>query len=238
MANRSYLLAVLALVAVVAVGCGGSDGEGGGSDERSARDIQPEAQQRAESIVLELSDFPDGWRASPAEGDEEGAEEFRRCIGGDFSKFTINGEAESQDFAMGETAEAASSATVFATDQDAQDATGEVTQGLTSSTVEDCVTDLFTKFAKKESGDIKVGDVDVGELSFTPPEIEEAKAFEIAVPVEAEGLEATAYIDFTFLRESNAVAIVFTLDVLDRFDPELLKDLLEALAGRMSGAPS
>jgi hypothetical protein len=114
-------------LAFLATGCGDSDGDGdgdGGSGDEGApvRDIQPQAQQRAESIVLELSDFPNGWRASPAEDTQDRADEFRECLGADYSGSTINGEAESQNFAMGENAQAQSDSTVFESEQDAVDA--------------------------------------------------------------------------------------------------------------------
>ena len=56
----ALLFAVLALLASA---CGG-DQMGGGDVGAPVRDIQAEAQETAESIVLELSDFPNGWRAS------------------------------------------------------------------------------------------------------------------------------------------------------------------------------
>ena len=58
-----------ALVVVLTVGsaCGGN-----GSDETaSARAIEPEAQQRAESVNLTLADFPDGWRVAAPESDDD-----------------------------------------------------------------------------------------------------------------------------------------------------------------------
>ena len=59
------------------------------------------------------------------------------------------------------------------------------------------------------SEDFDVADVDAGELSFTPPDVEEARAWQIAIRVEgaaggeSEGASATAYIDLIFLREGG-----------------------------------
>jgi hypothetical protein len=84
--------------------------------------IDSEAQARAESMRLQLTDFPDGWRAGePSEEDEEADEAFRDCVGVDFSDFTVIGEASSDDFAMGETATAFSESKVFETEEMAAD---------------------------------------------------------------------------------------------------------------------
>ena len=109
------VVAALSLVLATCTACGGN-GDGDGSASGSA--IEPEAQERAEAFVLKLSDFPNGWRGSaPEEEDEEGAETFRRCAGIDFSGLTRIGEAESLDFATGESTEASSEAVVFASEQ-------------------------------------------------------------------------------------------------------------------------
>ncbi len=67
------------------------------------RAIEPEAQQRAESIVLTLSDFPDGWQAEADTAEDDADQEaFNECVGADYSGLTIIGEAHSDDFLMGE----------------------------------------------------------------------------------------------------------------------------------------
>jgi hypothetical protein len=83
------LVAAAAAVLVVTPACGGNGGSGGdGDDTASERAIEPEAQERAESIGLKLADFPNGWRASAPEEDESGQEEFNKCIGVDYSELT------------------------------------------------------------------------------------------------------------------------------------------------------
>jgi hypothetical protein len=236
--RRTCALAVLAGLAVI--GCGGDDSGGGGetdSDESSvARDIQPEAKARAESLVLRLSDFPNGWRASPAEDQDKASSEGRACAGTDFSGFTVTGTAESQEFAKAQ-AEASSEASIFESADDAHAAIAEFGQGLGRSTTEDCFRDLLVKAALEEDSgeEYKVGEVDIGELSFSPPAVEEARVWQIAIPIEVQGLAPTVYLDFSLLREGDAVATVTTVDVFDPFDPDLRDDLLKALAGRVSG---
>jgi hypothetical protein len=96
-------------------------------------------------MVLELSDFPDGWRASPSTSDKDSADKFRRCIGSDFSALTIIGEAESKDFAHEDTTEASSDSTVFENENQAQDAMGQVSKGMNSPAAEHCFRDLVEK---------------------------------------------------------------------------------------------
>jgi hypothetical protein len=80
---------------------------------------------------------------------------------------------------------------------------------------------------------------DVGELSFSPPDVDEAKAWQIVIPVEitsgvGEGFTPDVYIEQVLLREGDTVARVFTEDVLTEFDEELRNQLVQTVAGRMS----
>jgi hypothetical protein len=54
------LVAAAAAVLVATPGCGGNGGGGGGDDAAPGSAIEPEAQKRAESMVLTLADFPNG----------------------------------------------------------------------------------------------------------------------------------------------------------------------------------
>lgn len=161
-------------------GCSGGDGGNSNTGEarnttsheeskgtRSAREIDPAAQARAESLLLLLSDLPDGWRGSPSEDDDEGDEESRRCLGTDYSDFTIIGEADSDEFSMGENTSVDSEATVFESETDALGSLEEFASGMRSSKVEDCFSDAVRKEIRGE--DYKLGEVDVGELSFSSP---------------------------------------------------------------------
>ena len=188
----------------------------------------------AGSAGLQLSDFPDGWRASAPEdeGDEESAE-FRECLGVDYSDVTIIGEATSDDFAMG-SAEATSDVAIYETETEATTALEELSAGLQSESATDCVTDLMKE--NVESG-VEIGDVELGELSFTPPTgVDEAHAYQLAVSAESqpadEGMSATVYFDIIDLREGDLVSRIQTVDVLSEFDPELRDQLVEAVAGR------
>lgn len=235
-----------ALVVVLTVGsaCGGN-----GSDETaSARAIEPEAQQRAESINLTLADFPAGWRASAPESDDDtGREVFNECIGVDYSGLTRIGDAESQDFfAQGGSTQASSAVVILDDEQQAEDAMSKYSEGFGGSAAEDCFQDVIERAVRAEGDNegfkgFKLGEVDIGELSFTPPDVDEAQAWQIVIPLEStsgagEGLEPNFYLELVLLREGDATARLLTQDVLTEFDRDLREKLIQTLADRMTQA--
>jgi hypothetical protein len=229
---------LVVLVVCAGAGCGG--GDDGDEGTAAGRSIKAEAQERAESIVLKLSDFPDGWRASPSEQDTAAQEDFRRCVGLDYSEWTLHGAAESKDFAK-ESAEVSSAASVFASEAQAQAALSEFENGMGTTQAEDCVRDLMEQALKEEENadEFEVGEIDVGQLSITGPAVEDTSAWQIAVRFDvtsgvAEGLSPTAYLDLVNLRDGEALTIMTTSDVLTPFDSELRDELLQTLASRMS----
>jgi len=230
----------LAVALVLAFSACGGDGNGDGGGSQFKRAIEPEAQERAESILLTLSDFPDGWQAgAPAAEDEEGDEAFNDCVGADFSAFTIIGDAGSDDFAMGETAEASSDAQVFETEQMAEQAVEELAEALEGGQAGSCMNEMLGDL---DDQDFEITLAELDELSFTPPPgVDYASGWEVAVTVEgkagsqAEGVSATAYVDIVQLRKGATTAELTAVDVLTPFDPELRDELVAALADRMSG---
>jgi hypothetical protein len=233
---RQALALTLSCLAISA--CGG-DGDGNGGGSQLQRAIEPEAQERAESMLLTLSDFPDGWRAdAPEEEDEDSSEGFRECAGADYSALTIVGEARSDDFAMGSTAQASSQAEVFESEEMAAAAVAEFTQAFASDEASACMNDYLGNLGDAE---VEFTGAELGELSFTPPSgVDDASAWQVAVTVtgkpgtQAAGASVDAYIDFIQLREGERTAEVTTLDILSPFDPELRDDLVAAVAGRMA----
>jgi hypothetical protein len=236
---------VLVLVAGISACGGDGDEESGGSTNTGSAtsvEIDAAAQERAEEVVLQLSDFPTGWRASAAEEeDESGAEKLRECIGVDSSGTTRTGEADSQNFAK-EQAEVSSTAAVFAQVAQAESWMSEYTAGLSGSKAADCFQELIEDAYEESGGQAgtKIGEVEVGQLSFTPPAgIDEAAAFQMVVPVEitsgeGAGLSPDIYYEYVILREGDTASAVQTADVLTAFDPELRDQLVAAVAGRMT----
>jgi hypothetical protein len=230
MRARAAIVLAVSLAAVTA--CGGDGGAAKGT--RAKRAIQANAQQRAESVVLRLSDFPNGWRASAPEQETPGAEKFRKCLGADYSALTIIGEADS-DFAMANT-KATSTATVFAGEGQPEVAIKKLAEGMKSAAAPDCFRDLI-EHANEVT---EVDDVDVNGLRLTtPPGIAETKAWQIAVSFHVtsgagKGLSPTAYLEFVTLREGENLATVQTSNLQRPFDHEVLGTLVQALADRIS----
>ena len=227
------------LAIVAAAGCGGGSDDGAsGSAAQTA--IEAGAQERAESSLLQLSDFPEGWRAStPDEEDTEGQEKFRACIGVDYSALTRTGDAQSRDFEM-LSEEASSQTSVFEDAEQAETALDRFVSGISGAEVGDCVGDLLKESAPAENQEeFEVGEVEVGELNVTLPDVEQATAWQIAVTLEftsgeAAGLSPEIYIDQIHVREGDAIATLQTVDVLTPFDPELRDELLQTIADRLS----
>jgi hypothetical protein len=230
------LLLALAL-SLLASGCGGGDDDGGGAGE-AKRSIAADAQQHAQAAVLQLSDFPDGWKATPAaEEDESSDDDLRECIGADYSALAITGEASSDDFSMGESAEVSSDATVFDSEDGAARAFEAFSAGMESESMNECMQKLIEQSAETDV-EVEIGDVELGELSFTPPAgADDARAWQVAIPVEVTsgagaGLSPTVFVDMVALREGDTIALVGAFDVLTPFDSELRDQLVAAVAGR------
>ena len=234
---------MLGVILATVSACGGGDSGGGGSDVRtSAEAIEPEAQQRAESIVLKLSDFPTGWRGSAPEGSDDDDDGFRECVGTDYSALTRIADAESHDFSMGESAEVTSDVAIFKDEQQASDALAEFSKGMNGTAAEDCFQDRIEKAARDEStgsDEFNFGEVDIGQLNIKRPEkVEDTAAWQIVVPVEitsgvGEGFTPSFYIEYIALREGDAVAYVTTQDSFDPLDSGLRDKLVATTAGRM-----
>jgi hypothetical protein len=85
------------------------------------------------------------------------------------------------------------------------------------------------------------GEVDIGELSFTPPDVGEAQAWQIVIPLESTsaagaGQELSFYLELVLLREGDTTARLLTQKVVTEFDRDLRDKLIQTLADRMTRA--
>lgn len=233
-------LAALALAAGAACG-----GKGSGSETGARSAIEWRAQVRAESIGLELSDFTSGWRRSPPE-DQANPDELNICLGVDFSGLTRIADAESQEFAMGEVLRASSTVVIFKSAQEAGEALRELAGGMSGDAAEECVQDFLESAFAADGGPAQglvLGDVSLFELSLGGPAVEEARAWQVTIPMEASSgavqrVFATGQIETIYLREGSTVATVTVANAVTDFDPKLRDRLVQAVAGRMSGSRS
>ena len=149
---------------------------------------------------------------------------------------------------MGDSAEVESEARAYASTQEAATASQRYVAALADdATVEDCFRDLVEQ-AIKDQGQtdvgLEIGDVDLGELSFTaPPGIEEAKAWQIEVPFEItsgefKGASQSLFLELVVLRQGDARAVVKTQDEDSPFDTGLRDELVRAVASRMQVSPN
>jgi hypothetical protein len=154
------------------------------------------------------------------------------------------GDAQPQDFfshrraVEGGATQASSAVVIFDDEQQGEDAVSRYSESFGGSAAEDCFQDVIERDNEGFEG-FKLGEVDIGELSFTPPDVDEAQAWQIVIPLEAtsgvrEGLEPNVYFELVLLREGDTTARLLTQDVLQEFDRELRDKLVRAVAGRMA----
>lgn len=221
MTARASLIAVL-LAALVGAGCdGGGDGAASGDERAAETAITDEHQALAEAAVLQLTDFPTGWRAEMDE-DEEQASDV--CANIDLSDLVTTGRAESENFMLGSVTTAWSVVSVY--EDGADQAFGQFASDETAN--------CFRDFLQKEDppGDEEIGEVTVGEISF--PKIREmSRAYQIVIPVESEGPSPSFYVDLVFLQNGRSVGLVVFVDALTPFDDDLKVQLSKAVASRM-----
>jgi hypothetical protein len=134
---------------------------------------------------------------------------------------------------MGENPEASSNARVLEDDAQAKDAFEALSKGMASA--RNCIQTLLPPLGK----DFKVGNVEVGKLRINLPGVDEARAWQIAIPVKvisgaSKGDTLTGYIDLVYLRKADVLVRMKTVNVASPFDSELRAKLLQALASRMS----
>jgi hypothetical protein len=206
---------------VVAAGCGG--GGGGGDPETVIRD---QDQARAEMIVFHLDDFPTGWAVEPDDNGSDG-DSGDECFDLDLSDLTINGDADSDDFAA-ETTFASSTASIFETEAEARSAFERLVEKDLSS----CLVEL-TKQGLEESGeDVAVKSASPDDLAL-PSFGDRSNAYRVRLQLESEGFEVPAVLDVVLMQRERAFAAVVYVAVLDPFPAELEEELTRKLVERM-----
>jgi hypothetical protein len=217
---RTPVLVALATAAIVlaASACGGGDDR---ESLNAQTQITADDQRDAEQIVLQLGDFPSGWRAEADGDDEDDAD----CLDVDFSDLTITGEAESKTFVKGNAPIASSKAAVY---QDTEQA-GEAFERIATDELAEC----FSDYMKKQSDDdVTVGDVSFGELTF-PKMGDRSAAYQIAIELRASGITPTAYVDLVFIQHERALVLLAFVDIFTAFDQAQKEALAGTVAKRM-----
>ena len=214
-------LLVLLLGAAALAACGGG---GGGGEAQTV--IEAADQARAESIVLQPSDFADGWTSSPHE--EEGGIEVAGCVELDLSDLTVTGDADSEDFTR-QPAFVVSSATVFATREQAEQAF----ESYAREELARCIADGLARSAEAGSGD----GVDVGEAAVTdlpePAVGDRSRGYRAKLTLAVEEEQASLFVDFVFVQRKRSLATVAFASLLQAPGRALREDLTAKVAARM-----
>lgn len=208
--------------------------------------LDARSSRRPRSINLKLSDFPSGWRAFAPEELESGQPRSIKCWHPDSGVLTVLADARSQDFAIGEAAEANSTVMVFQDEGLAFDAQTDFFAVMAPSDSEECLQDVVRKGVVKTGagGEIKVGEVDVIELVDMPPLSAHSNAWGIVIPFEiisgaAKGSEQEVHLEVATLLRDDTVAWVTTQDVSAEFDRKKLRDkLVRAVVAHMHEPPA
>jgi hypothetical protein len=233
-------LAALALVA--ASGCGGDDdsadqattvvGSTAGADSSTGEETSisgADAEELATAMLLRLSDFPTGWRAQPAEEEEDDScNELEQVT----EKYGALAKADSEEFRQGESTTAESGAAIFPDEETAREALNFLEGAIQSEEFRDCLNDSMREQA--EEG-VTFDEVQIGQVSF-PALGERSSAWEVTIPAESQGISVTAYIDAVYIVEANAVSTLVFTDVFAPFDVQLREDLARTVAERMDTA--
>jgi hypothetical protein len=236
--RHAFSLSALGFVfLLLGAACGGGDetttAGGNGSSATAASTTAPsetvvsteDAEALSKSMLLRLTDFPTGWRADPSNDDDEGCAGIEKLT----DRYNVLGKAESDTFAKGDLTEAASSAGIFGEEAEARDALNYLEASFQDESFRKCIEDSVRKDA---GSNVSVGDVRVGQLSFAALG-DRSSAWEIVVPLEAEGVSVTLYVDAVFIRTGSALGIVFFSDAFDPFDEQMREDLARVVEERM-----
>jgi hypothetical protein len=238
--RRNALIAFVAVLGLSA--CGGSESQSpatatvaqtDATSEPSETGATPtlsetEAKALSASMNLRLTDFPAGWRAEPPDDEDSG------CAGIDklSEKYDLLAHQDSKDFADADTATASSTAGLFNDESTAREGLNYFEGAVQSDEFRKCLEDGFREAAGEE---VALGDVSVGQVSF-PRFGDRSSAWEIVLPVEAQGLSATAYVDAVFIVHENALATLVFSDVFSPFDEGERERLAGLVENRMQTA--
>lgn len=179
-------------------------------------------------MVLQLSDFPTGWRGTPDKDDDES--DGPDCFELDQAGVTVTGRSESDDFETGSTTTATSVGAVYESVADAEAVYRQISDGR--------LAERFASYLKKQSEkEATVTDTSVGQLSF--PEVGTASdARQIVMEVKANdtNLTVNGYVDLVAIRNERAVTFLFFVDILTPLSPEQEAELAGEVASRMAPA--
>jgi hypothetical protein len=194
---------------------------------------RPEDAARIDTLVLQASDFPTGWKGTPPtpedESDQSANAELNQCIG------TSGSEAETahkygDDFSKDDNAQASSEAATVKDDATYRSDLAAI-QG---PKLTPCLKEVFTKQMAGPSG-APASEVEVSDLS-VPKHGDATVGRRVTISVKGPTASAKFYIDFVFMAKNRVEVVASFLNAQAPFDSALEKSLLDKLGARVSAA--
>ena len=220
MTLRRTLVAFLAVAMLVACGGGGGSSASSSSSTSSSSGRTPEQlaadQQTAQSVVLQLSDFPSGWTSKPrgpstADTPEAIAatKQFAGCLGVDPSLVSDQSDpakasSKSDKFTDGHNLEVEGSATVQASVDNKQELLAAFRKPASQACFEDFINTAFMyALAHPAPGKELPPGVDIGKVAVTPGNLPgvhgEPIVYRTTVPFTVQQQTITIVVDFVFV---------------------------------------
>lgn len=234
----------LALACMVLAGCGGSssgtsNGHGSESGSRTAAQLKAD-RALARQALLELSDFPQGWQATPHEDDEgpDFGKQLADCLnvpedllgGGD------DNSVDSPDFQSPHNQEVSNTVSLAPSADQARRVFDILQQPNATKCFGEAI-DKVLQYSMSHDSDapknVELGKVTLGQLNL-PQFADESIAFRTRVPLTASGVNADVYLDLVFMRHDRATTIATFLDVFSPFPLDETKHYAKIAARRLT----
>lgn len=237
--RRLTLCLGIALVSALGgFGCGGEkESESPGDTGRIvAPEGRPATEQRAASMLLELSDLPSGWRgASKKQAGGSDVDAFEQCLGVDFSQFDLVTDANSDNFKK-RAAEVSSAANILDTETEAREG-AELYATALSSEAPGCIRDVASQTlvgtAKSPPLEFQVN-VTVRPLKVgRPTGVSKASGVRFEVRMMVDDASRSLFLEAYVSQEGDAVSEILTSSQSIPFDAQLLDHLIQTVADRM-----
>lgn len=197
------------------VACGGNDD---GPPEEDAPETHAE-DTLAESLLLEVNDFPTGWSET---SDEEEESPFDDC-GVDGPSEGRTGIAETGDFSEGSFATITQSVGVFETPANAAGSLDRI------PAISDCLINVVND-GRLDDSESEYSDAKFGNLSF-PSLGDRTDAYRLEIHAEARGetgigSEGTVYLDLIYVTEGRLAFVIVASDIFSPFDTSALETVV------------
>jgi hypothetical protein len=233
------LIAALACLLAGFTACGGGDdgGEAGGGDDGGAEAAAPaDDQKTVDRVVLQQSDFPDGWTAEkpPADQQQDEGGAFQDCFQDQTQTLeeSTTASADSPQFRAGQTISVFSSAFAFKTEQDAKDAFALARSDEAQGCIED---GAKLQFAAQAGEGAQAGDAQVTEHP-APAVGDERLGLRLVLQGQAQNQGVTVNVDLLFIRTGRLFSILRFQNIGKPVPDSEQKILAESVSKRMKSS--